>query len=155
MSRAVRYLRVGFSVMWGVLCVLLAVMWVRSYWVADAVTYIHSVKRLVNTYSAWGRCLITVRPQSWADLSSAQYSYDIDSQSFVTLPNALLGFYFHQVPSEAVTTVVVPYWFATLLTGAVAAVASPWFHWRFSVRTLLVITAIVAVSLGSVVTTIR
>ena len=33
----IRYLRIAFSVMCGIACVLLIALWVRSYWWADTV----------------------------------------------------------------------------------------------------------------------
>jgi hypothetical protein len=32
-----RNLRIAWSVAWGVVCLLLVVLWVRSYWWADAI----------------------------------------------------------------------------------------------------------------------
>ena len=130
--RVIRFLRIGWSAVCGILCLLLIALWVRSYWRYDMVTYIHSVKTMICAYSGGGRCMIVISPQSWASLESNLHSHDITTQSFVSLPNSLLGFYFHQVPSEATVTFVFPYWFVSLLTGVIAAtVVSPWLHWRF------------------------
>jgi hypothetical protein len=42
-----------------------------------------------------------------------------------------------------------PYWFPVLISGVLAAV--PWIRWRFSLRTLLIATTIIAVVLGLIV----
>jgi hypothetical protein len=46
-----------------------------------------------------------------------------------------------------------PHWFAILIAGAVAV--ATWIRWRFSIRTLLIATTLVAVVLGAVVYAIR
>ena len=43
----------------------------------------------------------------------------------------------------------IPYWIPILLTALLAIV--PWFPWKFSLRTLLIATALIAVLLGLVV----
>jgi hypothetical protein len=40
----------------------------------------------------------------------------------------------------------VPYWF--LVAGFATLAAAPWFRWRFSLRTLIVVMTIVAAGLG-------
>jgi hypothetical protein len=42
-----------------------------------------------------------------------------------------------------------PYWCLILISVAFAAV--PWIHWRFSLRTLLIATTLIAVVLGLIV----
>ena len=37
--RLIRGLRIAWSVWWGILCVLLIVLWVRSYWRFDRVSF--------------------------------------------------------------------------------------------------------------------
>jgi hypothetical protein len=49
--------------------------------------------------------------------------------------------------------IIFPYWFAILIAGA--ASVAPWIHWRFSLRTLLVATALTAVILGSIIIAAR
>jgi hypothetical protein len=51
--------------------------------------------------------------------------------------------------SDELASVVLPYWVAVLTSTALAVV--PWLAWRFSLRTLLVATTVVAVGLGVVV----
>jgi hypothetical protein len=149
-----RKLRIAWSATWGVLGVLIVAMWLRScFWRADSVTYIHSVQTTIYAYSAWGRCWIQITPQSWADVGSNMNSYDLTSQSEISLPNSLLGFYFHRVPSEDSVFFVFPYWFPVMLAGVIAA--APWLHWRFSLRTLLAGMALLAFILGLIIATTR
>jgi hypothetical protein len=42
MLRYLRYLRIAFSAICGIACVLLCVLWVRSYWWSDSIEYVES-----------------------------------------------------------------------------------------------------------------
>jgi hypothetical protein len=58
----------------------------------------------------------------------------------------------YEVDKRAGRVVVIPHWSPVLLFGAIASCPwLPWFKWRFSVRTLLIATTLVAVGLGMVV----
>jgi hypothetical protein len=72
--------------------------------------------------------------------------YDFESESFANR----LGFHF-QWWSRSVWIVAIPYWFLAALAGVFAA--APWMRpleWRYSLRTLLIATTLVAVVLGIV-----
>jgi hypothetical protein len=45
--------------------------------------------------------------------------------------------------------VYLPFWFLVLFAATMAGI--PWLRWRFSLRTLLIATALVAVGLGVVI----
>jgi hypothetical protein len=60
----------------------------------------------------------------------------------------IAGFASLPVPGIGNVTMA-PVWFASLL--AIAAGATPWLRWRFSLRTLLIATTLVAVGLGLIV----
>jgi hypothetical protein len=47
------------------------------------------------------------------------------------------------------TCVIMPHWFAAMLTLAIATI--PWFRWRFSLRTLLLAMTLAALTLGAIV----
>jgi hypothetical protein len=49
-----RKLRIPWSVAWGIACVLLVVLWVRSYWWSD----ITNRKSVINICSVEGKLLI-------------------------------------------------------------------------------------------------
>ena len=48
---------------------------------------------------------------------------------------------------------IVPHWFLVLTTGAIAGL--PLVRWRFSLRTLLIATTLVAMVLGLIVVVLR
>ena len=47
----------------------------------------------------------------------------------------------------------VPHWFVGI--GMIGVAAAPWFRWRFTLRTLLIATTLVAVALGLIVYVVR
>src|SRR5262245_28132824 len=54
--RLIRGLRIAWSVWWGIVCVLLVVLWVRSYWRWDGIAYFHTANHC-GFESRWGRVL--------------------------------------------------------------------------------------------------
>jgi hypothetical protein len=46
-------------------------------------------------------------------------------------------------------TVIFPHWFAVALVGVVSV--APWLRWRFSLRTLLIATTLVAAATGTII----
>jgi hypothetical protein len=140
-----RKLRISWSVGWGLLAVLLITLWVRSYWYMDEVrnasswvTQLASYRGGIHYYrgptflSPGDRWLFLVTPHR-----------DIDDDARMTfalsLGSLLRG---HQ-------WLIVPYCFLVAVCGVIAA--APWLRWRFSLRTLLIATTLVAVGLGLIV----
>jgi hypothetical protein len=157
--RLIRGLRIAWSVWWGILGVLLVVLWVRSY-------------RYVEDIAVWRTTSAQVRivPPEWIlfnMLGSIGIDYFPDPSPFATRewersrssvdeirPSppgpTFLGFYVEVSPIQR--EFVAPHWFLVLITVALAAF--PWIRqlgWRFSLRTLLIATSLIAVVLGLVV----
>jgi hypothetical protein len=66
----------------------------------------------------------------------------------------ILGFYFKRTPNGR--RLDIPYWFIVLLNAAIAA--APWLPWwskRFSLRTLLIATTLIAVALWLIVWVVK
>lgn len=156
--------RIGFSVCCGVLCLLLIGMWVRSYWRFERISTQPPNTALVEPVveSLLGRVWF-IWPQygigmSWWEFSSVRPEdyFHVKSLDYVYRPKDVLGFgigYYTQ------WGFCVPHWF---LAGACVALAAvPWIRWssipwekwswRFSLRTLLIFTTLVALVLGLVV----
>jgi hypothetical protein len=147
-----RKLRIAWSVGWGVASLLLIALWVRSSDHQDFVLW----NPTQNLYVAGGsfesnllfrlehRSLkprpgftglqLTTRADDFIDIGDAWTVY---TKNF---PNAVAGF-------------VVPNWFAILASAGLAM--APWLPWRFSLRTLLILTTLVAVGLGAIVWVVR
>jgi len=157
-----RKLRIAWSVVWGVVAVLLCVLWVRSYWRNDAVAgdlgnyfvYLGSrtgtigiVRETIN-YAHWQpfrAASLSVAADDWHS-KLLLVSYDDEPP-----PSRLLGFRW-RIDSESIGDgfeAEIPMLYPVLLFGAFAAL--PWRAWRFSLRTLLVATALVAVGLGAII----
>ena len=126
-----RKLRIAWSVAWGVVAVLLCVLWVRSYLVYDHVevyypsglegfiAYSNKGMYIVSTYG-----LLAPHLQSWS-FGRTRWG----------------------------TVFCLPYSLTMFVVCAVSI--APWIHYRFSFRTLLIATTLVAVALGLIVATLH
>jgi hypothetical protein len=134
-----RKLRIAWSVGWGVVAVLLCVLWVRSYW---RVEYVRAGV-----------------PPACIEIKSADgnvhfYRFSGDGKAFLNLESLTYVEGNHAFASNSWDSydswyIVIPDWFATFV--AAALVAAPWLSWKFSLRTLLISTTLVAVVLGLIV----
>jgi hypothetical protein len=147
-------LRIGWTVFFGVVAVALCVLWVRSYWWRDSVLYrpsghgvfvVGSMRGKLVKYGIdsqdvtprWerGSGRVVAGQYFWADEKQYQGVFGFTTKN-------VLGFQFLSAP----------HWFFVLTLATIAAV--PWirhFRWRFSLRTLLIITTLIAVLLGLLV----
>ena len=142
-----RKLRIAWSVGCGIVCVLLIVLWVRSY--QPSTEYrgrfqshrnggfgISSVDGRFGIY-AWD-----IRPNRWDYLTDNWRSaYGQRSE-----PYGILGF---AISRSWARGLLLPYWFLILFVASIGWLS--WFRWRFTTRTLLIATTLVAVVLGLVV----
>jgi hypothetical protein len=133
--KLIRSLRIAWSVAWGLLAVLLCVLWVRSYWAIN----IWNLSGPHTLMSFGGKVLIDesfVRTNRIAPEDPNQ-----NIQTFSSGPRYIY--------EPAGTGVTIGYWFPSML--ALAVTTAPWLPWwsiRFSLRTLLIATTLVAVVLG-------
>jgi hypothetical protein len=107
-----RKLCIAWSVLWGIDCVLLIVLWVRSYSQDDVLVH-HANHR-------------------WIPVLESE--------------DGRLTYYLSVIPDS---TLEIPYWVPVVFITALAIV--PWIRqlrWRFSLRTLLIAMALIAVVLG-------
>jgi hypothetical protein len=131
-----RKLRIAWSVAWGITCILLILLWGRSR---------NKIDSIAAGY--WPGHLILVESY----LSDVYVGFYSGPVSLYRLSNEIRpSVYF---PTLKTAALVVPLW-ALVLVGAVAA-SIPWIRWRFSLRTLLIATTLVAVVLGAVVYAMR
>jgi hypothetical protein len=122
-----RKLRIAWSVAWGVVAVLLCVLWVRSYLVYERVV-IH-----------WPNGL------EWFIAYSNKGVYIVSTYGL--LAPHLERWFFGR--TRWGTVVCLPYSLTVLVVCAVSI--APWIHYRFSLRSLLVVRTLVAVALGLIV----
>jgi len=142
-----RKLRIAWSVFWGVVALLLIVLWVRSYWWVDELRELNS--------------------RHWEQLSSCQGWIHLRRGGSILAPYDRWNFYSNRIGDVGPSTlprsfkwkispapqVSVPHWLLAVLCST--SVAFSWLPWRFSLRTLLIAITLVAVGLGWVVYTFR
>jgi hypothetical protein len=142
-----RNLKIAWSVVCGITCVLLIALWVRSYWHVDSI---------ISKFGLIGSVQGSFVSTSLFRLSPTDtHEWEFDGHSYeVTFPEStFLGFYF--VGDASGWIALVPQWFVVF--AAVTLAAAPWVLWskRFSLRTLLITTTLVAVVLGLIVAMLR
>jgi hypothetical protein len=149
-QRIIRWLRIAVSAVW------LTGLWVRSYWVQDEVWCRTSPpagefrRGTGGIRSSWG--FLQIYPPSTPTIKAWYYVKVSTSKEPLNRRNWL-----YTSNSNSLT---VHYWLPVFVTFTVAA--SLWIPWRkfrlptrFSLRTLLIVTTLVAVVLGFVMWMVR
>jgi hypothetical protein len=139
-----RELRMAWSVACGLACVLLIVLWERSYRMCEwAEIPIGKTPYSIQAMTGVGTLYFNVAPAI-----NPGYSHETNDE----LPGVLRDYHGrneHWINRQ-------PFW---LVSAAVATLGVvPWigcFRWRFSLRTLLIVTTLVAVVLGLIVAVLR
>ena len=153
-----RKLRIAWSITWGMACLLLITGWVRSYFIGDSVEHWHNRTRMMIT-SVRGQ-FVAVSIDYSPTVPAVFRGFKFHSWNFTNLSSdryvensfqmrSLLGFRIGRVSatvrSHAFLLIGIPYCFPAFI--AVLLGASPWFlcDSRFSLRTLLIATTLIAV----------
>jgi hypothetical protein len=142
-----RKLRIAWSVVCGIACVLLIALWVRSYWRHDYVNWMPTANRQVEVFAIQGRLVFGTWVQT-TFVTWRHYSNPVaDKQGALRIIKSYENAFGFAIVKPSL---VVPYYFLVLVTGVVAV--APWLSMsRFSLRTLLIATTLVAVVLGLIV----
>jgi hypothetical protein len=148
-EKTFRALRITTSAVFGLFCVLLVVLWVRSYWRVDSL----SIAKVPLADSIRGRVNLggSIAVNSDGPLKLQRlllFGGRIQIISFAIPPHE-----FSLFPHGR--NVKVPYWFAIFAFAFVGC--TPWIPWpkRFTLRTLLIATTLIAFVLGAVVYSLR
>jgi hypothetical protein len=129
---------------------LLIALWVRSHSKWDRLFY-HFPSGGTAGFSSWdGNIIVGVEYSSWVSYSRG-FEFDSQLTSQWQLDPSERGFLFMRDSSEF--AVGMPHWFPIILSAAIAAI--PWAKRRFSLRTLLIATTLVAVVLGLIARAVR
>jgi hypothetical protein len=142
-----RKLRIAFSVTCGIAAVLLCVLWVRSYrWMEQYVVYRNGGQSTIQSFRG---VLIfeDVRGPSYANRKGIRaIHHSARIQPDANWPPDTLGISWRRAYFEC----HVPYWLMTLCLLAGATIGIVWnrIGFRFSLRTLLIATTLVAAVLG-------
>jgi hypothetical protein len=154
-SRTIRFLRIAVTALSLTACVLMIALWVRSYWVQDIVTVRPAATRTLTLDSFMGRMELTTEPRVLRRFAivthweydevppSTDYTFGFRRKYVVNDDGALGWLRGHRY------TVAFPHWL--FITTMATLVAIPWLRWRFSLRALLIATALIAVALGLIV----
>jgi hypothetical protein len=120
-----RKLRIAFSATCGIACLLLIVLWVRSY--------------SIHRQFAWPGGIDEVSDQGY--VTFVRIDQD-DLREMMRNPET-------ERMGKATRILRAPYWSLVLVSAALAI--GPWLRYRFSLRTLLIATTLAAVVLGLIV----
>jgi hypothetical protein len=156
-----RKLRIAWTVFCGIACVLLVVLWVRSYVTTDTLN-VRNQQHSFNCVSAYGEAGVGVSDTEWWPWPPSKMillrspptvnSWEPDGRHpWLSILGFRLRNYLINVPGNTVFQFAFPYWFAVVSSTMFAAL--PWIRWskRFSLRTLLLATTLIAVVLGLIV----
>jgi hypothetical protein len=149
-----RKLRIAWSVAWGSVVVLLIALWVRSYNASEGYILKNSVRQRVVGVTT-GVISISSSSPRFFDPRHPQETQGWEYQS-ERLPifkdSRLLYFQLLNMRNPDFFMVGFPVWTPTLFFALLAGVPWIWqFPSRFSLRTLLIATTLVAVGLGLIV----
>ena len=145
-----RYLRIAFSAVCGIVCLLLCVLWLQSYRWLDGVSMPITTARTIAIWSGGGR----------VEFQMADYggpSGPSNPWSIVRVSRKEVQDYLKEAGIKSETRYfgrtqfgfLLPSWLLVLVTITLATVS--WIRWRFSLRTLLIAMTFVAVALGLIV----
>jgi hypothetical protein len=158
MRKYLPYLRIT----WTVFCVLawlpLIALWMRSHFRTEYVERVVNVNRLYST-GIWERILNLPGDLVFASesVTNSSINYELPGWKYraydaVQSKHTRFRFWSKSQSSPQYRVVLVPHYLATLAIGVAGVV--PWlfpFTWRFSLRTLLIATTLVACLLGLIV----
>jgi hypothetical protein len=149
MSKFWRYLRIIWTVLCGLACVLLIVLWVRSYWWSDVVWVIRPTYD-AKADSANGGTIIAIFFGSERETGTEWKRNSYRHNTAMRPPDATWKFdvYITRRGLDA----SLPHWFYLFVMSLIAAAA--WVR-RFSLRTMLIAITLIALLLGLVACGIR
>jgi hypothetical protein len=144
-----RKLRIAFSAVCGVLCLLLVVLWMRSYsrldWlqVGESSVASTSGRLLANELFAMGG-----PPSSSRTMTQTEWTEKLSRHTFAN-NRVVIWRTSHGALIPMGVGNSIPYW--PLVVVALTLLVIPWLPWRFSLRTLLIATTLVTVGLGLII----
>ena len=162
--RLIRGLRIAWSVWWGGLCGLLILLWVISYWCQ----YNLSICNRYALSSVSGHVLAEVKEAYPVEMSVeiSKQPRLLNMTPFLRSIESPLGFGFSDMPDwiggppsprpiPHTKLVFVPHWFLICFCAIFAVETRVRWSKRFSLRTLLIATTLIAVVLGLIVWSIQ
>jgi hypothetical protein len=139
-----RKLRIAWSVACGILCLLLIALWIRSYWIADALR-----GPQMTFASLFGRVAVSHFPLQEDGTPKFNTNWEHETlpvEDQVRKPGVRRLVFRRELGHISLT---IPYWLAAFTVVILATL--PWLPCRFSIRRLLIGTAILSAVLGLLV----
>jgi hypothetical protein len=146
-----RKLRIAWTLFCGIACVLLCVLWVRSYWWREQIEIRQSSLISCAAY-ANGELVFVTNPVPVTIRGGWSFRRDPASEAEPPPGESIPAFCFS---TQGVFTLAVPFWFAALSAAVCAALPHVRWSKRFTLTTLLIATTVVAVVLGGIVWAVR
>jgi hypothetical protein len=147
-----KYLRIAVTALSLTACVLLIALWVRSYWWADDVGTLSIGGHEITAGSYCGVTTFLIYDAADAAQSEMYFDWYEIEEDYVPVA-AFFNYYWIEESYwvTGTTCIIIPHWFWVSVSLSIAAI--PWIHRskRFSLRTLLIATTLVAVVLGAIV----
>ena len=148
MGRDLHYLRITWTAFCGIACVLLIVLWVRSYWWTDIIVAQQSSQRYVGIGSSNARIMFGTT----VDVGVTPWTWFVkpNQEPVKYLP------WFEMSSSSISSKNYVPDWLLVIVSASIGAV--PWIRQlprQLSLRTLMIATTLIALLLGLIVWAVR
>src|SRR3954454_23262722 len=154
-----RKLRIAWSVVWGIAAVLLVALWVDSYrnfggaWWQSATTGL-------GVDSGFGHLVFAEEKLHRPQLAYPNWQWGAGRRPKTDLANwekDILNYHkameFGWGDDWRQRFIMIPHWFAAIVFGVAGGL--PWLPYRFSLRTLLIATTLVAAVLGLIVAVLK
>ena len=148
-ARILKCLRIAVTTLSLTACVLLVTLWIRSYWYVEHIFWNGKAKYFgISIYP--GEVTIESNDTIFMPLGWSRVVFPIrgNDSTLEDGPRTVLGFGWQAEDNSK--TAYIPFWFLTL-TSIVFAILPSTAVKRFSLRTLLIATTLVAVVLGVIV----
>jgi hypothetical protein len=148
--KVLRYLLIAIAAWSGLACVLLVFLWVRSYWRLDNLAGPTLWPYGFSATSTTGRLMIGGGDEQDPITQWELTSLPFDDRYNPVLDSQFYGPVFAFYPSEDEGSYIhVPHWFPALIAGSIAFAFAK--RRRYSLRTVLIVTTLIALSMGAIV----
>jgi len=145
-QRLLKTLRIAVTAVSLLVCALLIVLWVRSYFCFDDLyLHFHRFPDYSVEFTSWEGTISTdVFPEIFSEGNVIEHQHYAESPR----PEFIRPWFYLGSDDFYILVVFVPHWFLVTIFAAFAAV--PWIKWRFSLRTLLIVLTLFAVFFGMI-----
>ena len=143
MRKSLRYLRIAFSATCLIACLLLIVLWARSYWRNELCYW--TAKNRIHTSIGSNTGVV------WFNRNKLKPTLSLRDWTYANYPphKTVYGHWWFWDGWNQRIDVGIPHWCLALPISILGSL--PWLRYRFSLRTLLIATTLVAAVLGTIV----